>query len=75
MTRDPDSRIGARHIAYGLFVACTLACLGWPGYPALADKIEPFILGLPFSLAWNVGWVLLSFLALSLFYLADHGGR
>ena len=30
----------------------------------LGNRIEPYVLGLPFSLAWVVGWVLLSFVAL-----------
>ena len=47
--------------------ALTLTCLlalTWPGYDWFGNRIEPYVLGLPFSLAWVVGWVGLSFAAL-----------
>ena len=62
---------GLRHLALGLFALICLSCLGWPGYAQLGDRIEPFVLGLPFSLVWNIGWITLSFMALLLFHLAD----
>jgi hypothetical protein len=52
------------HVAFATFCACALAALIWPVYPALGNKIEPSVLGLPFSLAWIVAWVVASFLAL-----------
>jgi len=49
---------------FGLYALCCLAAITWPGYDWLGNRIEPYVLGLPFSLAWVVGWVLLSFVAL-----------
>ena len=34
--------------------------IGIVGAPWLANRIEPRVLGLPFLLAWIVGWVLMS---------------
>ena len=59
--------MGAPRAADLAFGAYTLICLGaltWPGYAWLGNRIEPLVLGLPFSLAWNVGWVLLTFVVL-----------
>jgi len=40
----------------------------WPGYALFGNSIEPYVLGLPFSLAWVVGWVILTLLVLTLFH-------
>lgn len=42
----------------------------WPVYPLAAD-IRPYILGLPLSFAWVVGWLIVMFVALVLLYRAD----
>lgn len=42
----------------------------WPVYPLAAD-IRPYILGLPLSFAWVVGWLVVMFVALILLYRAD----
>ncbi len=60
-----------RAILFSLYVLLCLGALTWPGYAWLGNRIEPFVLGLPFSLAWILGWVLISFLAL----LAFHASR
>lgn len=44
--------------------------LVWPVYP-LASSIRPYVLGLPFSFAWVVGWLVVVFVALVLFYRTD----
>lgn len=44
--------------------------LVWPVYP-LAAGIRPYVLGFPFSFAWVVGWLVLVFVALVLFYRTD----
>jgi hypothetical protein len=67
------TRPGLRDRLYGLFLLVCVASLGWPIYPLLGARIEPFILGVPFSLAWMIGWVVLSFLALLAYDRA--GGR
>lgn len=46
------------------------AAVTWPGLGLLgAGAATPFVLGLPFCLAWNVGWVLLTFFVLLGYHL------
>ena len=60
-------------LRHGLLVAfyavCALA-LTWPGYHVV-NAIEPYVLSLPTSFAWNVGWVGLAFVALLTFHLTE----
>lgn len=44
--------------------------LGWPVYP-LVPPLEPYVLGLPFSFAWVVGWLAVVFGALLVLYRTD----
>jgi len=55
------------HVAFALFCACAFVALTWPVYPRLGNRIEPRVLGLPFSLAWIVGWTVASLIALVLY--------
>ncbi|MDX1389702.1 MAG: DUF3311 domain-containing protein [Acidobacteriota bacterium] len=41
----------------------------WPGYAILGNSIEPYVFGVPFSLAWNVAWVVMTSLVLLTYYL------
>jgi hypothetical protein len=41
-------------------VVCAFA-LVWPGYAWFGNGVTPYVLGLPWSFAWNVGWVLATF--------------
>jgi len=52
------------HLGLSIYLAVCLAALIWPVHALLGARIEPFVLGLPFSLAWNAGWVVLTFLVL-----------
>ena len=56
-----------RHILFGLYVVLCLGAMTWPGYAWLGNSIEPYVLGLPFSLAWVVGWVLATFVVLTVY--------
>ena len=51
--------------AFGLYCLLCLAALTWPGFAWLGNRVHPTVLGLPLSLAWNVGWVLATFLVLA----------
>ncbi len=53
-----------RHLLFFVYIAACLGALTWPGYDWLGNRIEPYILGVPFSFAWVIGWILLTFLAL-----------
>ena len=62
-------------LRHGLLAAYAIVCLSmlcWPGYARLGNRIEPYVLGLPFSLAWVVGWVVLTFLVLVVFHLSGN---
>lgn len=53
-----------RHrLLLGYFVICTLG-LVWPAYARIGNRIRPFVLGIPMSFAWVIGWVLLTFVVL-----------
>jgi len=65
-------RIG--NILFGVYVVLCVVALTWPAYDALGNRIEPFVLGVPFVFAWNVVWVLLTFVALFLYDLTRGRG-
>jgi hypothetical protein len=48
-----------------------LAAITWPGYEVLGNHVDPLLLGLPFNLAWIVGWSLATFAVLSAYFLFD----
>ena len=56
-------RLGtARALAIGYFLAMA-AAVTWPGLVPFS-RIRPFLLGLPFSMAWIAAWVAGSVLVL-----------
>lgn len=57
-------------VAFLVTVSLAGLAVLWPVYP-LADSLQPFVLGLPFSFAWIVGWLGIVFVALVLFYRMD----
>ena len=59
-----------RHKLLLIVVFLALAAETWPGY-LLADRLEPYILGLPFDFAWLVLWIVVVFAALVLTFRAD----
>jgi hypothetical protein len=65
-----DASARRRTLAFVLVVTVAGLALVWPVYPSVAG-IRPYVLGLPFSLAWVVGWLLVVFVALVLFYRAE----
>ncbi|NIM02231.1 MAG: DUF3311 domain-containing protein [Acidobacteria bacterium] len=40
----------------------------WPGFAHFGNSIEPYVLGLPFSFVWVIGWVLATFVALVVYH-------
>jgi xanthosine utilization system XapX-like protein len=38
---------------------------------AFINNVEPLIFGMPFVLAWNVGWVVLGSVIMALIYASD----
>ncbi len=63
--RDTSRRAVLR--AFLIVSAISGLALIWPVYPLAAD-LQPYILGLPLSFAWVVGWLIVMFVALVLLY-------
>ena len=51
-----------------LYFALATACLVWPIYPWLGNRIEPRVFGLPFSLTWILGVIAANFVVLLVLY-------
>jgi hypothetical protein len=51
-----------------LYFAAATAALVWPLYPWLGNRIEPRVLGLPFSLVWILAIIASNFCVLVLLY-------
>jgi hypothetical protein len=63
-----DAMLGA------YLVVCALAVV-WPGMAWFGARVEPYVLGLPFALAWMVGWIVATFFVLTLYHvLRERGG-
>lgn len=60
-----------RRLLAGYALVCLLA-LVWPGYAVVGNHETPYVLGLPLSFAWNVGWVSLTFLVVVVYHLTGH---
>lgn len=60
-----------RHLLLGAYACICLACLTWPVYTEFGAHIEPFVLGLPLSFAWVIGWALVTFAVMVCYHLAD----
>jgi hypothetical protein len=48
-----------------------LPCLGILVGTAFVNTVEPLIFGMPFVLAWNVGWVVVGALIMAVIYAND----
>lgn len=70
-TRRPTSRERGSVLAVVMTVIVAGLALVWPVYP-LVPAIEPYVLGLPFSFAWVVGWMGVVFGALLHLYWTEH---
>ncbi|HXV75423.1 MAG TPA: hypothetical protein VD788_03825 [Candidatus Polarisedimenticolaceae bacterium] len=64
-----------RDLLLAIFLVSALAALIWPIYPLVGSSIEPRVLGLPFSLAWVVIWLVLSFLAMWIYHVSGSDER
>ncbi len=62
-----------RRLTVLLFILYLFAVI-WPG-ATLFSAAEPMILGLPLSLAWPVGWILLGWIALLVLDTFESGDK
>ncbi len=60
--------------AFALFTIAMVAVMVFPIY-ALGNRVEPFVLGLPFSMFWVIAWIAVVFVGLIAFYRYEHGGE
>jgi drug/metabolite transporter (DMT)-like permease len=66
----PNAGTPLRHkLLLGVVLLALGLCI-WPGY-LLAARVEPYLFGLPFGLAWIVLCLVLVFAALALTFRAD----
>ena len=52
-----------------------VSALTFPGFEWLGNRLRPTIMGLPFSFAYNVAWVVMTFFVLLAFYRGEEGHR
>ncbi len=66
-----------RRNATRAFVIFTIAMALVMVFPifALGNRVEPFVLGLPFSMAWVIFWIGVEFVALVAFFRYEHGAE
>jgi hypothetical protein len=71
-----DTEQKSRATPTRLFAAFTVVMLALVTFPiyGLANSVEPMILGLPFSMAWVIFWILVEFAALIAFYQYEFAG-
>ncbi len=63
---------GRDYLLAGYLTLCGVA-LVWPAYPALGNRLTPYVFGLPLSFAWNLGWVVLTFCVLTAYHVSSGG--
>ena len=56
-----------------IFVVFTLFILIMLIFPvfSLGNRVEPFVFGLPFSMAWVIFWIVIEFIGLLIFIKLD----
>jgi hypothetical protein len=59
------------HVMLAVWSALVIFAITWPGYDVFGNHIDPLVLGLPFSLAWIVGWSLATFAVLGVHFLLE----
>ena len=65
-----EARSPLPHVLLAIYLLVTLLAFTWPVYDMLGNRVEPVVFGLPFTFAWNVGWVLSTFVVLCLYHRA-----
>ena len=60
--------------AFVVFVVVITLLMIFPIY-GLGNRVEPFILGMPFSMIWVIFWIVVEFFGVIAFFLYEHGGE
>ena len=64
-----------RNLLLGIYAVSCLLAMTWPVYDQFGNSIEPYVLGLPYSLGWVVGWVLMTFVVLVAYHATGKDER
>ncbi len=59
----------AADVGLAVMALATTLAVATPNYLGLGNRIEPMMLGVPFSLVWNVAWICVSFVGLLAYHL------
>jgi hypothetical protein len=62
-----DRRSKVPHVLFALHSGLATLCVVGPGYKWWGASATPFGFGLPFSLAWAIGWLISVFVSLLLY--------
>ena len=57
-------------IIFVIFTLFILIMLIFPVF-SLGNRVEPFVFGLPFSMAWVIFWIVIEFIGLLIFIKLD----
>ena len=68
---DQGGRRTATPAFVGFVILITLVMI-FPIY-GLGNRVEPFVLGMPFSMIWVIFWIVVEFFGVIAFFLYEHG--
>jgi hypothetical protein len=54
-----------------LYILSILPFIGILGFLPLVNRVEPFVLGMPFNMFWMVAWIFLTSIILGIMYKLD----
>ena len=74
MSRKGSSMLRLTRIGAAVFFVLFVLAVTWPGMVPF-NRIEPLILGIPFSMFWIALWVFCSFLVLVVVDRVESGAR
>ena len=64
------SQAKSSKIIFVVFTLFILIMLIFPVF-SLGNRVEPFVFGLPFSMAWVIFWIVIEFIGLLIFIKLD----
>ena len=70
---DREGRRGITPAFVGFIIVITLVMI-FPIY-GFGNRVEPSVLGMPFSMFWVVFWIVIEFFGVIAFFLYEHGGE
>jgi hypothetical protein len=65
----------AAKTGHAIYLLALLPFIGILGGAFFANRVEPFVIGLPFFMFWIVIWVILTSIVMAVIYLLDPANR